>query len=411
MIAALNRKLQQKHFRASRTFFIFSLLLTVLNGCASKQTVIDNQDHLFRSKEAGVEIAFPPQWHLSDEKNAFFVAELKPPGAPAVRLTATEEKNIPSLEDYLKLEPSLPVAQRVQKFSQNQIAYLQAVSSQKIKVHGEIWGESVWLGQREGITKVFHTYTASVPLDLFQLHFEFPSTVYENQKEIIAGVLEKVSFLPRSEPSTEEYVRAYRGMGEVYKGRGQWGDAIDAFKNALSKRPKDPELHILLGETYLRNDAPDLALESFLRATELSSQNARAYEGLADVYFKKGATDQGVAAIKRAVGLSPQNVGLYIKLGEAYLKQGKSQDAINTYQKLLRRKPDTADGHLGLAKAYLAIDLYEQAILELEQALKIRPRLVEPHCLLEKAYTNLESTADAEREKKLCEQGGASGDS
>ncbi|MBI3804830.1 MAG: tetratricopeptide repeat protein [Nitrospirae bacterium] len=384
---------------------ILIFLMILLNGCASKQTIVDNRAHLFRSKEIGVEITFSPQWHLSNAANSLFVAELKPTGTPIVRLTATDEKNIPSLEDYLKLEPSIPLSQRVQKLSQNKISYLQALSSRKIKVNGETWGESVWLGQREGITKIFHTYTASARLNLVQLHFEFPSTFYENQKEIIAAVLDGVSFLPLPEPSDEEYVRAYRSIGEIYKGRGQWSDAIEAFQNALSKNPQEPELHILLGESHLKNDAIDPALQSFLKATQLSSQNARAYEGLADVYFKQGSTDQGIAAIKRAVGLAPQNPGLYLKLGEAYLKQGRTQEAINTYQKLLRRKFDTADAHLGLAKAYLNVDLYEQAILELEQTVKLRPQQVEPHCLLEKAYTHLESTADAEREKQLCKQG------
>ena len=378
-------------------------IVFLLAGCFSKSTLIDEPHHLFKSKEAGISINFPPQWHLSASKNALFVAELNPAGTTVARLTGILKKNIPSLGDYQKVETVVPLSQRLQDFSQNQISHFQAISSGTVERKGQTWGESVWTGQREGLAKIFQSYTIPSGLNLVQLHFEFPAPFYENQKQIIDAVLDGISLPPKQAPSKEEYAKAYRGMGEFYKLKELWKDAIESFKAALTMSPNDPDLHVLLGESYLKNEEADLALESFQTATRLTSQNARAYEGLADVYFKKGLADQGIATIKRAVVLTPDNAGLYVKLGEAYLKQGRTQDAISTYQKLLKRKSDSGDGHLGLGKAYLAIDLYEQAVLELEQALRLKPQLNEAHCLLVKAYTQLESTADADKEKRLCQ--------
>lgn len=380
------------------------VLLLLVAGCFSKSTLIDNRNHLFKSSGAGISITFPPQWHLSASKNALFVADLKPNGTVIARLTGILLPDIPSLEDYRKIEEALPIPQRLQKFIQNEISHFQEVSSRKLDRKGETWRELIWMGQREGVAKIFHSYTLSIGLNLVQLHFEIPAPFYDDRKQLIDEVLDGVTPLPIQAPSNEEYARAYRGMGDLYRVKELWKDAIESYQEALSKKPRDPNLHVLLGESCLKNEEIDLALESFQTAIRLTSQNARAYEGLADVYFKKGSTDQGISAVKRAVGLAPDNTGLYVKLGEAYLKQGRTQESINTYQKLLRRKGDSADGRLGLGKAYLAIDLYEQAVLELEQALKLKPRLNEAHCLLAKAYTQLESTADAEREKKLCQQ-------
>lgn len=380
------------------------ILLFLLAGCFSKSTLIDNQNHLFKSDGAGLLIAFPSQWHLSDSKNTLFVADLKPNGTVIARLTGLLLPDIPSLEDYQKMEAAIPLPQRLQKFIQNDISHFEEVSSRTLQRKGETWRESVWTGQREGTAEIFHSYTLSIGLNLVQLHFEIPVSFYESQKQIIDGVLDGVTPLPMQTPSDDDSARAYREVGDLYRIKELWKDAIRSYKEALSKKPRDPNLHILLAESYFKNEEVDLALESFQAAIQLTSQSARAYEGLADVYFKKELTDQGISAIKRAAVLSPDNIGLYVKLGDAYLKQGRAQESINTYQKLLRRKEDSADGHLGLGRAYLAVDLYEQAILELEQTLKLKPRLNEPHCLLAKAYTHLESTADAEREKKRCRQ-------
>jgi tetratricopeptide (TPR) repeat protein len=389
----------KKHFNT-----VSILLLFLFAGCFSKSTLIDHQNRLFKSNEAGILITFPSQWHLSASKNTLFVADLKPNGTMIVRLTGILLPDIPSLKDYEKIEAAIPIPQRLQKFIQNEISHFEEISSRELDRKGKTWRELIWTGQREGMAKIFHSYTLSIGLNLVQLHFEIPVSFYESQKQIINDVLDGVTPLPTQAPSDDDYARAYRGVGDLYRIKELWKDAIQSYKEALSKKPRDSSLHILLGESYFKNEEVDLARESFQAAIQLTPQNARAYEGLADVHFKKGSIDEGISAIKRAVLFSPDNIGLYVKLGEAYLKQGRPQESIMTYQKLLRRKGDSADGHLGLGKAYLAVDLYEQAILEFEQVLKLKPQLNDPHCLLAKAHTHLESIADAEREKKLCKQ-------
>ena len=49
----------------------------LLSGCFSKSTLIDDQKHLFKSKEAGIEITFPSQWQIASSKNSLFTADLK----------------------------------------------------------------------------------------------------------------------------------------------------------------------------------------------------------------------------------------------------------------------------------------------------------------------------------------------
>jgi tetratricopeptide (TPR) repeat protein len=383
---------------------ILFLLLILFTGCFSKPTPIDKKNHAFSSKEVGLTVSLPPGWNLSEQKNALFVADFQAARTSPVRLIVTDERGVPGMEDYLKIISFQTLAQRMQKVSQGEISHFQIVSSNKMELNGRSWEETVWSGARNDQPKIFHTYAVPVELNVVQFHFEFPVTFYNNPQQFITPVLERVATHPRKRPD-EDYVRIYRSAGEFYKNAKLWTDAIGAFEKAATRKPKDAELHALLGESYFQNQEVDRALEAFLQAARLSPQNSRAHQGLADVYLKKGSFDQAISALKRAVNLSPDSAALYIKLGDAYLERARTEEAIQTFQKLIRRNPKAAEAHLGLGKAYLKIDLYEQAGLELERALKLQPELVESHCFLEKVYAQLASAAEAEREKGLCAGG------
>jgi tetratricopeptide (TPR) repeat protein len=373
----------------------------LLIGCFSPNVIVDSQNRSYTAKEIGVFITLPPDWRLSESEKFLFTAHFEPNGTSLARLTAVAEKNIPSLEDYFRLEPLFTLAQKTQKITQGELTRLQHLSSRKFELKGTSWYEMIWLAERKGEAKVFHTYTLSAGLNLLQLYFEFPVSMHDGLKQIISPVLEALQVDPPP-VSDLQVARAYQAVGDIYKSRNMWKEAIDAYNVALGKQPRSEALHLILGQSYLQNEETDLAERAFLKALELDSQNAQAYAGLADVYLKKGSNPQGINAARQAVGLEPDNSAFYIKLADAYLKENRPQEAIKTYQKLLRRKPESAEGHFGLGKAYLATELYEQAILELEQALKLNAQQAEAHCLLEKAYTQLQSSADAEREKKLC---------
>ncbi|MFQ5779496.1 MAG: tetratricopeptide repeat protein [Nitrospiria bacterium] len=387
---------------------VLVVILMLSSGCVSKSTtLIDNENRFFSSQGVGLTISFPTGWRIAEKERTLFIADFQPGRISLVRLTATEEKGVPALDDYLKITSFQTLSQRMRNVSQGELSNVRVVTSQKIEQKGVAWEETVWLGQRKGQPKIFHTYAFPVELSVTLLHFEFPPAFYNNPKRIIAPVLEGVTIKPVAKRSSEEYAQAYRMVGESYKSLGLWKESIAALKKALSHKSQDADLHVLLGESYLLNEEVDSALHEFLRAVRLAPQNGRAYQGLANVYLKKDRLDEGILAIKRAASFSPNKTALYVLLGDTYLKNGRTEEAIRTFQKVIRQKSGAVEGHLGLGRAYLSIDLYEQAILEFEQALRRRPQLVEPHCLLEKAYTLLDSPEDAEREGKLCRSGKA----
>lgn len=384
------------------------LLFIFTAGCFSKPNLIDRENRRFHSEEIGLTLSFSPQWVLLEEKNALFAAEFRPNGTSLARLTVTEERDIPRLEDFIALVSLQSISIQTRLISQQgEISQIHPISSQKKEIKGtEAW-EAIWSAERKGVPKIFHSYMIPAELRLLQFHFEFPEAAYIGHQQVIKVVLDTISLKKGKRPENKEYARVYRVIGEQYKIKSLWKEAIASFERAISYRPKEAELYILLGESYLKDEQIEPALRAYSDAARHDPQNAKAYAGLADVYFKKGLHDQGVSAYKRAIGLAPENEGFYLKLGEAYMASDRNQEAANLYQKMLRRHPTSAEGHLGLGKAYLAMSLYEEAILEFEKVAGRSPKGVEAHCLLEKAYTELGSTSDAEKQKALCKPEGA----
>ncbi len=365
--------------------------------------IIDMENRSFTYKEVGLSMSLPPGWRISKEGQMLFVSDFRPGVIPLVRLTATEERGMPSLEDYLKIAATQTLQRRMRKISGGEISHMRIVTSQKLEREGRVWEETVWLGKRKGQARIFHSYVLPVELRIIHLHFEFPAALYKNPKQIIFPVLDGTRVKSETKRPPEEYAKAYQMLGQSYKALRLWPDMVAALEKALSLKPQDPDLHILLGEGYFLNDEPDAALNELLQAVQLAPQYSRVYQGLAQIYLKMNLTEKGISAMKRSISLSPDNnTALRVLLGDTYLKQGKAEEAIRTYQLIIQRNSKTVDGYLGLGKAYLSIDLYEQAIIEFEQALGRDPKRLEPHCLLEKAYTLLASPEEAKREAALC---------
>ncbi len=385
---------------------LFSLaFFLLLSGCAVKTGPLeDKTKRTFSYKDIGFSLAMPEGWVLTPELGVLFTAEFRRKDIPLLRLSLLTEETIPFLVDYLRINKKEKFAKRMFSFSRGALSNIDLRASRHYKLDDLTWIEIVWSGKREGIAKIFHSFLIPTDNAIVQLHFEFSARFYNLPDNMIRPVLKGITLNEVPKPSPEKLALTYQNIGNIYKNKGLFNEAIKFFKLALSQQPDDVRLHVLLGSTYFQKKAYSLSLKTFLKVTEMTFQSTDAYTGLGKTYFELGRYDEGISAIKRALSLSNQEAPLYLLIGNAYLKQDKIEEAIQTFQNLLKKKQLETEGHLGIGKAYLKMELYEQAIFEFEQVLKKQPAHKAPHCLLEKAFFEIGELEKAAEKKALCKK-------
>lgn len=126
-------------------------------------------------------------------------------------------------------------------------------------------------------------------LGLIYLRWEDP----EKAKEFFTNAIKK----------DDRFSDAYNNLGVTCRELGQWQEAVDAFKAALSDPLyKFPELALYnLGATYYRAGQFDLAVENYKDSLKRSPSFPLPYYGLATAYNKMGRYGDAAAVLNRAI--------------------------------------------------------------------------------------------------------------
>ena len=71
----------------------------------------------------------------------------------------------------------------------------------------------------------------------------------------------------------------------------QTGRALSLLQNLLRQNPNNAQLYLLLGAVEIAEKAPDQAVNAFKTAIEKQPKNSKAYAGLAALYWNRKNTD------------------------------------------------------------------------------------------------------------------------
>ena len=97
-----------------------------------------------------------------------------------------------------------------------------------------------------------------------------------------------------------DFVAAWVGLSRFYLRQRRLAEAVQILLQALGKNPSVPELHLLLGEVYLLQQHPKIALENLQKVVQFRPENKRAYELLATAYRQSGQHQKERHARERA---------------------------------------------------------------------------------------------------------------
>ncbi len=182
--------------------------------------------------------------------------------------------------------------------------------------------------------------------------------------------------------------------------------AVEAYKEASTLQPKDPEPHLTAGALLEKEnrfaDAEaeyhqalaldpasgdaliglaniDMRGQHFVDAEEtlrklvaLQPGNAAAHGQFGRVLAALGKNDDAVAEMQTALKLDPSDLSLQRDLADLYTKTGKPGQAENSYRALLAVHPENAELHYGLGLTLLRQKKYQDAEKEFFEAVKLK---------------------------------------
>jgi tetratricopeptide (TPR) repeat protein len=158
----------------------------------------------------------------------------------------------------------------------------------------------------------------------------------KGQQQLAISTWKQFLALPASDVETREI--AFVGLGNAYRGLAQYDEALKAFRNAISLKPKPDRLasvHEWVGWVYLDMKQNENALSSFQEALRIDPNNANAHRDSGVAYYQLKQFSQALESLQRAIRLKPDNANAHLWLGMTYVKLGKKDDALQVYNRLL----------------------------------------------------------------------------
>lgn len=126
-------------------------------------------------------------------------------------------------------------------------------------------------------------------------------------------------------------------------------EGLEGLQMASKLHPRSSQIHMYLGNTYLRLNRLDDAEAAYVRAVGLEEDNAFAHQGLSTVYRRRGDMDRTAEHALRAVGLLHRLPRAHFNLGVALARVGELDRARLAFETALRFNPKMIHAHRYLA--------------------------------------------------------------
>ena len=231
-----------------------------------------------------------------------------------------------------------------------------------------------------------------------------------------------------------EDAQLWNRLGCALWGQARYGEAAQAYYQALVRKPDWTEALVNLVQTLLRLDRIDeaatvcslsllsdpnnflahhhlglalvrqqryeAAVQAFRRALELDSGSPEAQFAYGDVLRKLGEEDKGLDALREAVRLRPDYSRPLTELGYSAYVRGNAAEAEELLRRAVVAAPDAAWAHYYLGLVMSQAARTEDSIASFQRAVACSPRWVEARIELAYALSLFGCLGAAEIEAK-----------
>ena len=140
--------------------------------------------------------------------------------------------------------------------------------------------------------------------------------------------------IPEEERTAENWLL----LGNILQDKGRNDDAVFMYTQSILKDDKFYKAHYNLGNCYLNDDKPNMAIEEYKKVLKIRPEYAYAHYNLGCAYIKLGKYKKAKNALLDAIYFKNTEPDFYYNLAYVYKKLNKAKDAqayTEIYNKLI----------------------------------------------------------------------------
>lgn len=171
--------------------------------------------------------------------------------------------------------------------------------------------------------------------------------------------------------------------------QGKISQAIRLARQLISKDPRNPDAHYLLGLAYLESQKPELALMEFKTINNIGiftniCEEIPFRKTCAKLYMQFHQYDEALKEYLLLINLEPTVAEHYYFVGDLFEERSRSDKAELYFQKAIELNPQFGLAYFRLGKIQLSLKKPIEARLSLEKSLKYDPDNVQAYFYLGK---------------------------
>ncbi len=163
---------------------------------------------------------------------------------------------------------------------------------------------------------------------------------------------------------------------------GQYDQALDLLKHALTRYPDSTELLVSLGYTRLAREEYAWARAAFSGALRIDEEHEEALAGIGDAMLKLGERASAFRAFEQLLELGFEiDLELMLCVGRSLLREGLLRRAERFFRLAQAADPESPDAALDLAFTFYRGGDHERALLWSREAVRLDPEFADARAL------------------------------
>jgi tetratricopeptide (TPR) repeat protein len=195
----------------------------------------------------------------------------------------------------------------------------------------------------------------------------------------------------------EGQARAWLALGHLLEATKP-EEALNAFQQAATLQPKDPEPHLSAGAILESQNRFSDAEQEYKQALALEPGSSDALVGLANIYMRGSRFPEAEEFLRKVIAQRPADAAPHIQLARVLAADNKNDEAITEFQAALKLAPSDRTAQLDLADVYIKAGHLSEAEAAYRNLLAKQPADPQLHYSLGRVLIKQKKFSDAQGE-------------